>query len=295
MAENENQTQMSELEKATAGWNQVADTWSNWGSNSNLEGKTNTDPNTSGYNYNILRGSTPANYTGSYSTPGGSLVTISGSNSGGTSTDYYSDLIRNGSSGGGGSSGGSVSVANSGYQGELMAKPELQAPDAYKAPEYKPPEYDESEERKIRNEYMAPGEASLRKATSEAIISSKSIDNPNARAMFINKALEGVGTAMGDISTSASNQAREEGWARYSDSLTKYNTTWEIANTEQLSAWNTQWQTALLEYQNEFSLFSKMPLESQVEAWNNPGTTPTSGSSGGGSVTRYGMTYKPGF
>jgi hypothetical protein len=262
---NNQQPQLSEIEKAT----QI---YESMGQNTGLSGSVNTDPGTSGYGYSINRtGSTPQGFVGSYSTPRGNLITIG-------------SPPANVSGGGGGTqrkaSGGSgyrsgVSYGGSTYTGPTMEKPVLKDVGDLDLPDYTPPEYDEKLERRLRSEYMAPGMSQVRRATSQAVISSKSIDNPNARALFINQALEGVGTATAKIAGSAGKEATAESHRRYSDELTKYDKGWKVLADETKANWDKDWFQAMQEYEMGLKLFEQQPYVDQVSAYNDmTGTRP---------------------
>jgi hypothetical protein len=227
------QSGMTELQKATQAYEDIA---------SNYEAMNKK--NSVGYGYEPL---TPSKYTtpGAYSTPGGALVTIGAPPGGvqGQSTDITG--IR--SSGGRGYGQVSQMGASSASQ-QKYTPVEFKKPGKFKAPEYAPPERDLGEERQLRREYMAPGMAQIRRTTQQAVISSKSMDNPNARALFINKALQGVGSALEKVTTGASTQARAESMQRYNTELEKYYTGWKSKMDEAKINWDADWNSAVLDF-----------------------------------------------
>ncbi len=152
-----------------------------------------------------------------------------------------------------------------GYQGPTMAKPEFQRPGGLKYGAYKPPEYDPGQERKLRQEYMAPGMGQVRKTTSQAMITSKSMDNPNTRSLFVEKALSGVGEAVSQIAGTAGREAGREARGRYQDEVTKYNTGWKILADETRANWDKEWDTALMQYKEQMNLYAQQPYPQQVE------------------------------
>lgn len=202
-------------------------------------------------NYPLTRGTTTA-----YSTPQGisygggvpgTVISI-----GGTPQARFNPQMAAGagyqpSSGGGGRMGGSSSAGAKGPYTPVQ----FNAPGKIKLPEYKPPEYDEKKEKALRSEYMGPGMAQARRAVSQAIVSSKSLDNPNARSMFIQNALSGLGQAVEKVSTGASQQARAEARARYSDELGKYFTGWKALAEETKLNWDAEWKSALTNFQEK--------------------------------------------
>lgn len=283
----------------------IAQGYADQGRNQNLEGSRNLDPNTSGYNYNINRtGQTKPGFYGSYSTPSGGLVTIgapppgphdrgrSVAGPGRTGGDAGSRITRPGGGGGGGG-GRSVSL---GYQGPTVARPEYQttefeAPGKFQAPEYKPPERDEAVEAKLRDQYMAPGMRQVRKGTSQAILSSKSLDNPNTRAMFIERALGGVGDAISKVAGTAGREASTEASRRYGQDMEKYHFGYNAKSNEAKIQYDSEWKQAIMDfqeqrtasqraYETQANVFRQMPLAQQAGALPGGGGSPTGSRTG---------------
>lgn len=152
------------------------------------------------------------------------------------------------SSGGQTSSGGGSSSGGSTYTGPTYEQPTLEGPGDLTLPEYTPPEYDKAEERKLREEYLAPGMQQIRRSTQQAIVSSKSLDNPNARALFINQALEGVGSAVSDVTASATQSAYNAAQQNYANELSKYFTGWQAEVSAAQTQYQADWSAALAEY-----------------------------------------------
>lgn len=148
------------------------------------------------------------------------------------------------------SPGGYVSAAGGNMQ-QTYKPVEFKGPGQFKMPEYKPPERDLGEEKALRREYMAPGLAQIRRSTQQAIISSKSMDNPNARSLFINKALQGVGSALEQVTSGASRQARAESMQRYTTELNKYYTGWRALAEEAKANYDAQWKEAVMNFQEQ--------------------------------------------
>jgi len=168
-----------------------------------------------------------------------------------------------GSYGGSYGSGGGVSIASAQKEYKPVS---FQAPDPYKSPAYKPPERDEMVEKKLRREYMGSGMRQIRRATSQAVISSKSMDNPNARSLFIGKALEGVGGAISKVAGTAGREASKEATVRYHDDLNKYHTAWGALRDEAKAKYDSAWQSALMNFQEkQYAARSDMTVEGSDE------------------------------
>lgn len=210
-----------------------------------------------GYGYPTRTTVPGPGFSGSYGTPGGNLITI------GTPPPGPHDRGRSyaGVPSPGGASGRESMASPSGrietsmpQQGPTMPKPSLdrakfKAPDKLKYDKYKPPERDPMEEKKLRAEYMAPGMRQVRRTTQESVLSSKSFDNPNARSMFIQKALQGVGDAVSQIAGTAGKQAASEATNRYAMQLDKYHTGFKVGQEEKRANWDSAWQAAMMEFQ----------------------------------------------
>jgi hypothetical protein len=160
-----------------------------------------------------------------------------------------------------------------------LKRAEFEKPDALKYDEYKPPEQDPAVEKQLRQEYMAPGMRQVRQSTQQAIISSRSFDNPNARSMFIQKALEGVGSAVSKIAGTAGREATGEARLQYRDELDKYHKGFQIGMEETRSNWDSAWDTAMMmfqeqskqnamEYQQGMSVYGQQSAGQQIEGYN---------------------------
>lgn len=170
--------------------------------------------------------------------------------SGGSMSGYPSPSRSAGSVRATGYGGGGGAIAAGSMQ-QPYKPVEFKAPGQLSLPEYKPPEYDQGQERQYRREYMAPGEAQARRATQEAIISSKSMDNPNARALFIRNALQGLGGALEKISAGATQQARAEANQRHQNEVAAYVGEWNRKARESQAKYDASWQTAMFNFQEQ--------------------------------------------
>lgn len=254
------QPQLSEIERATNIYNDIANQYS-----SEMSGNVNQRSGTSGYGYQINRtGATPKGFYGSYSTPQGNLITIGTPPSEGTVRGQSTDITGRGT---GGSGYGQVSQMGASQESQKNYKPvEFKGPGKLDLPDYNPPDRNLAEERQLRREYMAPGLAQIRRTTQEAVISSKSMDNPNARALFINKALQGVGTALEKVTTGAGTQARAESMQRYSLELDKYYKGWKGKAEEAKLNWDADWNAAMADFNQ---IVNAQMGGMNVEGYNN--------------------------
>jgi hypothetical protein len=209
-----------------------------------------------GYGY-PTRSTVPGpGFTGSYSTPRGNLVTIGaptrsihdrGRGVSGPSS-YGDNRISRDIGGPGRVEGPAYGAAGPTMPKPSLSKAKFDSPGKLKFDQYKPPERDPMEEKKLRQEYMAPGMRQVRRTTQESILSSKSFDNPNARSLFIQKALEGVGGAVSQIAGQAGKQAAAEATSRYAMELDKYHTGFKVGQDEKRANWEAAWDAAVMEF-----------------------------------------------
>lgn len=173
---------------------------------------------------------------------------------------------------------------------------DFKAPDKFALPDYKPPERDESEERRFRREYMGPGMAQVRRSTSEAMISSRQLDNPNARALFVKQALSGVGEAVEQVAGGAQKQARAESARRYAEDVANYQNMWTAKILPEAQAnYEAQWNKAVMDYQQQvFGAQAKYQAGAQMAA-QGYGPGETGQLEGGGYAPGWGKSgYKAG-
>jgi hypothetical protein len=104
------------------------------------------------------------------------------------------------------------------------------------------PTYNESKVRGLQQKYAAPGINKLRSAVSSALTQSNSLDNPYLRKTLVKSALEGFGSGLGNVMTSADTTARSAYDTEYKGNLLGYNT--------EVSRQNTIFQAAMEDYLN---------------------------------------------
>lgn len=112
----------------------------------------------------------------------------------------------------------------------------LQAPDMpkFKGEEYNAPERDQAIYDEERRKAMGPGMRALREGTREAISSSQSLDNPNARGKFIQQALHGYGQGLESVASQADRQATMTADKRHAEAVSMYRTKYDYKRDEDL-------------------------------------------------------------
>jgi hypothetical protein len=151
----------------------------------------------------------------------------------------------------GGSSGGSYSA---GYDGPIFDRPNLEL-EEFKSgavldlPDYEPPEYDKGYERQAREEFIQTYKGDLSEAARDAIMSSMSMDNPQARGKIIEAALEGYGDALKETALAGSQEGRNAANEQYGRDINVYNTQFEVASQEIIAKYNQQLQEDMLNWE----------------------------------------------
>ena len=143
-------------------------------------------------------------------------------------------------------SGGGGSYSAAPQQRVIAPMKALEAPELpeYKGiGEYKPPEEDESVYKGARREAMGAGMRELREGTREAISSSQSLDNPNARSKFIQQALKGYGQGLEQVAKGASSEARNVAGRKRAEQIDVYRTNYTAKSDVYLKNYQNQINT----------------------------------------------------
>jgi hypothetical protein len=151
--------------------------------------------------------------------------------------------------GGGGRVGSYAPAQRSVKPMEAMKAPDL--PEYKGAGEYTPPEEDEGVYRQARREAMGPGMRALREGTREAISSAQSLDNPNARAKFIQQSLKGYGQGLESVAAGASKEGRTEARFKRQEQLDVYKTNYDIKSNTYLVNYQNQINTIAATFASE--------------------------------------------
>jgi hypothetical protein len=128
----------------------------------------------------------------------------------------------------------------------------------YNAPEYTPPGEDPNAYKEARREAIAPGLRAMREGTREAISSAQSLDNPNARALFIKQALQGYGQGLESVAAGAGKEARQVAGDKRSEQLDTYRVQHSV-----------QTDTYLQNYQNQINTIAADFAQQQAVAMQN--------------------------
>jgi hypothetical protein len=103
---------------------------------------------------------------------------------------------------------------------------------------------------------MGPGMRALREGTREAISSSQSLDNPNARGKFIQQALQGYGQGLESVASGADRQATKTADKRHSEALSMYRTKYDYRRDEDLMNFKTE----VTKIANDFAMTSSVDM-----------------------------------
>lgn len=145
-------------------------------------------------------------------------------------------------------------MGGGGGYGASAAKPPLQMPrfdfsQTLDLPDYEPPEEDPMEYKMLRREAMGRGERQVRNRAQEAIMSTKSIDNPQQRKQFIREILAGVGEGMEAVAAGAGREARQLAGQKRAEQLRTYEAQHKVKSQEAMAKYEQDFKIALLNYE----------------------------------------------
>jgi len=190
---------------------------------------------------------------------------------------YGSPADKARSAGGGGWSSPSGPAKQTIAPMEAMEAPKMPE---YKGPgEYKPPEEDEGVYKTARREAMGAGMRELREGTREAISSSQSLDNPNARSKFIQQALKGYGQGLEQVAKGAASEAKGVAGRKRAEELDVYRVNYQAKSDVYLKNYQNQINTIATNFASQ--------QNAQMANWNanlDPNTT-VQGMGGAGQGT----------
>jgi len=124
-------------------------------------------------------------------------------------------------------------------------------------PDYKPPSENKMTEKKKREELYQRGRGDLASQVHNAIISAKSLDNPNARAMFIREALRGMGQGLNEIMKGASSGASQYAARKRAEELGIYNAKFQAQSQEVMANYDAELQQAAAQWQADMTAWSE--------------------------------------
>jgi len=119
--------------------------------------------------------------------------------------------------------------------------------------EYKLPDEDPSVYNKARAEALNPALRALREGTREAIVTSQSLDNPNARGAFIKQALRGYGEGLERASVGAGREARQVAMDKRRETIDQYKTNYSARSNAYLANYQNTINTLAANYANQQS------------------------------------------
>ena len=188
---------------------------------------------------------------------------------------------RTSTGGGGGSNRGPTGSSFQGQQVvqpfEAMKAPEL--PEYEGIGEYKPPEETDDAYNKARQGSMNAGVREMRDQARESMSTAQSLDNPNARAKFVQQALKGYGQGLSKVAQAAGKEGRTEASRSRSEELQTYRTNYDIKSDAYLK-----------NYQNEINQIATDFASGQAANVQNynAGLNPNVTVAGQGGGTPYG-------
>jgi hypothetical protein len=153
---------------------------------------------------------------------------------------------------------GSVSRGGAPTGSSFQSQQVIQPFEAMKAPtlpeykgigEYKPPEETDDAYNKARQGSMNAGVREMRDQAREAMSTSQSLDNPNARAKFVQQALKGYGQGLSKVAQQAGKEGRTEASRSRAEELQTYKTNYDIKS----DAYLTNYQNEINQIATDFA------------------------------------------
>jgi hypothetical protein len=135
-------------------------------------------------------------------------------------------------------------------------------------PEYKPPAEDDNVKKQAFEETYQRGKGDLQQATHQAIISTKSLDNPAARAQMMDAVLGSMGSGLNEVAKAAGSAANQEAARKRAEQLNIYQAQFQVESAEAQAAYDKELTEAMANYEAQHAQFQ---MDQQVAA-NQPGT-----------------------
>jgi hypothetical protein len=151
-------------------------------------------------------------------------------------------------------------------------------------PEYKPPAEDDNVKKQAFEETYQRGKGDLQQATHQAIISTKSLDNPAARAQMMDAVLGSMGSGLNEVAKAAGSAANQEAARKRAEQLNIYQAQFQVESAEAQAAYDKELTEAMANYEAQHAQFQ---MDQQVAA-NQPGTKENGGDYVGTDTKREG-------
>lgn len=173
------------------------------------------------------------------------------------------DEIRfsTGGAGGGGSQGRQVT----GRAGNVGDVPQLDLGGiTLDLPEYNPPAEDEGVRKAAFEESYQRGKGDLSQSVHNAIISTKSLDNPAARAKMMDTVLSSMGSGLNEIAKAAGQTANQEAARKRAEQLQIYNAQYSAESAEAQAEYNRDLAEAQMNFEAEMSQWQQEQAQPQM-------------------------------
>jgi hypothetical protein len=169
-----------------------------------------------------------------------------------------------------GAGGGSYGSSGSGRlqtsrRGRGGGPPELDLGDiTLDLPEYTPPAEDKSVKREAFEEVYQRGRGDMATQTHNAIISTKSLDNPAARAKMMDTVLSSMGAGLNEIAKAAGTAANQEAARKRAEQLNIYNAQFQVESAEAQAQYDKELMEAQMNYEAEMAQYQAEQAEPQM-------------------------------
>ena len=143
--------------------------------------------------------------------------------------------------------------------GPIGPAPELSGYDAdiiFDLPDYKPPVEKAGAGKKAAEEIYQRGRGDMGEQVHNAIISAKSMQNPQARAKYVGEVLRGLGSGLASLSLQAGKAGRAEAGRKRSEQIRTYEAKYKAESAEALAQYDAEMTQAIAQWQADMATWS---------------------------------------
>jgi len=123
-------------------------------------------------------------------------------------------------------------------------------------PEYKPPAESSAARKGAAEEAYQRGRGDMGEQVHNAIISAKSMKNPNARAKFVGEVLSGMGSGLSQLSAAAGREGRAVAAQKRGEQLRTYEAKYQAESAEAMSRYDAELDSSMAQWQADMATWA---------------------------------------
>jgi hypothetical protein len=123
-------------------------------------------------------------------------------------------------------------------------------------PDYQPPKESASARKGAAEEAYQRGRGDMGEQVHNAIISAKSMQNPQARAQFVGQVLRGMGAGLAGLSAAAGKEGRQVAAQKRGEQLRIYEAKHKVESAETLAQYNAELDQAMAQWTADMATWS---------------------------------------